>query len=238
MKVTRHIATLTSMGLLCASLTWGADKDQSDIEKRIDKSATVLQEVMATPDHAIPDKIVDHANCIAVIPSLVKIAVGFGGEHGKGVATCRTEHGWSAPLPIDITGGSWGLQLGGQAIDLVLVFMGHGGMEHLMNDHFKVGGDASAAAGPVGRDASADTDASMQDKILTYSRARGLFAGVDLSGSVVKQDKDETRILFGRMAPAQDILTGKIAPPASSEPLLSTLRKVSEEARGRERAGN
>jgi len=192
---------------------------------------------MATPDHAIPDKILDGANCIAVIPSLVKIAVGFGGEHGKGVATCRTAHGWSAPLPIDITGGSWGLQLGGQAIDLVLVFMGHSGMEHLMSDHFKIGGDASAAAGPVGRDAAADTDIKMSDKILTYSRARGLFAGVDLSGTVVKQDKDETRLLFGgKMDSANSILTGKVAAPAASEPLLSVLRKVSEEARGRERA--
>jgi lipid-binding SYLF domain-containing protein len=240
MKATSYLVTLTAMVLAFASLTWAADKDKdrSDIEKRIDKSATVLQEVMATPDHAIPDKIVDHADCIAVIPSLVKIAVGFGAEHGKGVATCRTEHGWSAPLPIDITGGSWGLQLGGQAIDLVLVFMGQGGMEHLISDHFKVGGDASAAAGPVGRQAAADTDVEMKDKILTYSRARGLFAGVDLSGTVVKQDKDETRILFGKMASSEDILHGSIAPPSSSEPLLSVLRKVSEEARGRERAEN
>lgn len=238
MKTTKYLMVLTTLALLFTSLTWADDdKNESDINKRIDKSAAVLQEVMATPDHAIPDKILDGANCIAVIPSLVKIAVGFGGEHGKGVATCRTAHGWSAPLPIDITGGSWGLQLGGQAIDLVMVFMGHGGMEHLMSDHFKVGGDASAAAGPVGRDAAADTDIKMSDKILTYSRARGLFAGVDLSGTVVKQDKDETRLLFGGTLNSPDaILTGKVAPPAASEPLLSVLRKVSEEARGRERA--
>jgi SH3 domain-containing YSC84-like protein 1 len=237
MKTTKILA-LTTLALLFTSLTWAADdKSESDINKRIDKSANVLEEVMATPDHAIPDKILDGANCIAVIPSLVKIAVGFGGEHGKGVATCRTAHGWSAPLPIDITGGSWGLQLGGQAIDLVMVFMGHGGMEHLMSDHFKVGGDASAAAGPVGRDAAADTDIKMSDKILTYSRARGLFAGVDLSGTVVKQDKDETRLLFGGNLDSPDaILTGKVAPPPSSEPLLSVLRKVTEEARVRERA--
>jgi len=238
MKATKYLLSLTIFALLCASLTWAADKDRSDIEKRIDKSAAVLSEVMATPDHAIPDKIIDHANCIAVIPSLVKIAVGFGGEHGKGVATCRTENGWSAPLPISITGGSWGLQLGGQAIDLVLVFMGHQGMEHLMSDHFKLGGDASAAAGPVGRDAAADTDLAMSDKILTYSRARGLFAGVDLSGTVVKQDHDETALLFGKMIPADDILRGEVAPPAASEPLLSTLRKVSDQARSRDQAAN
>jgi lipid-binding SYLF domain-containing protein len=235
MKATKYLLTLT-MTLIFASVTWAADKEQSDIDKRIDKSANVLSEVMATPDHAIPDKIIDHANCIAVIPSLVKIAVGFGGEHGKGVATCRTEQGWSAPLPISVTGGSWGLQLGGQATDLVLVFMGDHGMEHLISDHFKVGGDVSAVAGPVGRNAAADTDIEMKDKILTYSRSRGLFAGIDLSGTVVKQDKDETRLLFGKMPSAEDILRGHVAPPAGSEPLLSVLRKVTEEAQGRERA--
>jgi lipid-binding SYLF domain-containing protein len=186
---------------------------------------------MATPDHAIPDKIIDHANCIAVIPSLFKLALGFGGEHGKGVASCRTEHGWSAPAPVTISGGSWGLQLGGQATDLVLVFIGDQGMEHLLSDHFKLGGDASAAAGPVGRDAAADTDIEMKDKILTYSRARGLFAGIDLSGSVITQDKDETRILFGKMVPFEDILRGRVAPPTGSEPLLSVLRDVSAQAR-------
>jgi lipid-binding SYLF domain-containing protein len=236
MKATKYLLILTAMALIFASATWATDEDKSDIDKRIDKSANVLEEVMATPDHAIPDKIIDHANCIAVIPSLVKIAVGFGGEHGKGVATCRTEHGWSAPLPISVTGGSWGLQLGGQATDLVLVFMGDHGMEHLISDHFKVGGDVSAAAGPVGRNAAADTDIEMKDKILTYSRSRGLFAGIDLSGTVVKQDKDETRLLFGKLPPAEDILKGRVAPPAASEPLLSVLRKVTEEAHGRERA--
>jgi len=239
MKASKYAVALFSMTLVFATMTWAVDdKDRSDIEKRIDKSATVLSEVMSTPDHAIPDKIIDHANCIAVIPSLVKIAIGFGGERGKGVATCRTEHGWSAPLPIDVTGGSWGLQLGGQAIDLVLVFMGDRGMEHLMHDHFKIGGDASAAAGPVGRAAAADTDAAMKDEILTYSRARGLFAGIDLSGTVVKQDEDETRILFGKMIKADDILRGRIAPPPASEPFLSVLREVSDQARERDQAAN
>jgi SH3 domain-containing YSC84-like protein 1 len=235
---TKYLLALTAMALICSSLSWAGDKDkdQSDIEKRIDKSAAVLKEVMATPDHAIPDKIIDHANCIAVIPSLVKIAVGFGGEHGKGVASCRTEHGWSAPAPIAITGGSWGLQLGGQATDLVLVFMGDRGMEHLLSDHFKLGGDASAAAGPVGRDAAADTDIEMKDKILTYSRARGLFAGVDLSGSVISQDKDETRILFGKMLPFDEILKGRVAPPTASDPFLGVLRNVSAQAREHEAA--
>ncbi len=231
MKATKYLLAMTTVALMCASLTWAADDKASDIDKRVDKSATVLSEVMATPDHAIPDGIINHANCIAVVPSLVKIAVGFGGEHGRGVASCRVGDGWSAPAPITVTGGSWGLQLGGQATDLVLVFMGDHGMEHLLSDHFKLGGDASAAAGPVGRNAAADTDASMNDKILTYSRSRGLFAGIDLSGAVVSQDKDETRILYGKMVPFDAILRGKVPPPSSSEPFGEALRKASEHAR-------
>jgi lipid-binding SYLF domain-containing protein len=238
MKTPKYLLmTLTMLILFLAAFAWAADdKDESSIDKRIEKSASVLSEVMATPDHAIPDKILDGAKCIAVVPSLVKIAIGFGGQHGHGVASCRTESGWSAPLPIDMTGGSWGLQLGGEATDLVLVFMGDRGMQHLMADHFKIGGDASAAAGPVGRNAAAETDVELNDKILTYSRSRGLFAGIDLSGTAVKQDNDETRLLFGKMERPEDILTGKVAPPPSSQPFISELRKMSDEAHGRERA--
>src|SRR6202034_1417835 len=169
-------------------VSWSADRDQSDINKRIDEAAKVLNEIMATPDKAIPDKVMRDAKCVAVIPSMVKIAVGFGGSHGKGVATCRTESGsWSAPAPITITGGSWGLQLGGQAVDLVMIVTNDDGMQHLLSSKFKIGADSSAAAGPVGRDAGADTDWKMKAQLLTYSRARGLFAGIDLSGSAVTQ---------------------------------------------------
>jgi SH3 domain-containing YSC84-like protein 1 len=226
-------------GSALSSLTWAADdKDRSDIEKRIDNSAKVLSEIMATPDKAIPDKIMSDAKCIAVIPSMVKIAVGFGGNHGKGVATCRTEHGWSAPAPITITGGSWGLQLGGQAVDLVLIVTNEQGMQHLLSSHFSLGGDASAAAGPVGRDAAADTDIKMRAEVLTYSRARGLFAGIDLSGAAISQDKDETRILFGKMVPFEDILRGKVAPPEGSEPFLAVVRKYSIQAKDKDQAAN
>src|SRR5271166_1397531 len=188
-------------------MSWGADadKEQSDIAKRIDASAKVLNEIMATPDKAIPDRVMRDAKCIAVIPSMVKIAVGFGGNHGKGVATCRTESGrWSAPAPITITGGSWGLQLGGQAIDLIMIVTNDNGMEHLLSSKFRLGADASAAVGPVGRDTAADTDWKMKAEVLTYSRARGLFAGIDLNGSAITQDKDETRILYGRFIPFAD----------------------------------
>ena len=217
---------------LLMGVSWAADKDQSDIAKRIDESAKVLNEIMATPDKAIPDKVMRDAKCIAVIPSMVKIAIGFGGNHGKGVATCRTESGaWSAPAPLTITGGSWGLQLGGQAVDLVMIVTNEQGMQHLLSSKFKLGADASAAAGPVGRDAAADTDIKMRAEVLTYSRARGLFAGIDLSGAAITQDKDETRLLYGSFMPFSEILSGKVQPTAVSEPFLTAVRRYSGESR-------
>ena len=218
-----------SLASLFLGMSWAADddKDQSDIGKRIDNAAKVLDEIMATPDKAIPEKVMHDAKCVAVIPSMVKIAVGFGGNHGKGVATCRTGAGWSAPAPITITGGSWGLQLGGQAVDIVMIVTNDNGMQHLLSSKFKLGGDASAAAGPVGRDAAADTDIKMRAEVLTYSRARGLFAGIDLSGAAISQDKDETHVLYGHFVPFGDILSGKVRPTASSETFLAAVRKYS-----------
>ena len=229
----KYLLTLSSVVLVLATMSWAADneKDQLDINKRITKAAEVLNEIMGTPDKAIPDKVMDKAKCLAVVPSVVKIAVGFGGEHGKGVVTCKTANRWSAPAPISITGGSWGLQLGGQAIDLVMVVMNDQGMQHLLSSKFKIGADASAAAGPVGRTAAADTDASMRAEVLTYSRARGIFAGIDLSGAVVKQDKDETALLFGKVIPFEDILSGKVPAPPAAQPFLAAVRKYSGEAR-------
>src|ERR1700747_476471 len=227
----RSLAVLGAGLLLLASMAWCADDKDSDVDKRVEESAKVLNEVMSVPDKAIPDKVMRDAKCIAVIPSMVKIAVGFGGNHGKGVATCRTETGWSAPAPITITGGSWGLQLGGQAVDLVMIVTNQSGMEHLLSSKFKLGADASAAAGPVGRDTAADTDIKMRAEVLTYSRARGVFAGVDLSGAVVKQDKDETSLLFGKMIPFEEILSGKVAAPAGSGAFLTAVKKYSGQAK-------
>src|SRR5580693_2299197 len=231
--VPRCLLTLGAGLLLCAGMAFSADdKDQSDIDKRLDASAKVLNEVMATPDKAIPDKVMKDAKCVAVIPSMVKIAIGFGGSHGKGVATCRTESGaWSAPAPITITGGSWGLQLGGQAVDLIMIVTNESGMQHLLSSKFKIGADASAAAGPVGRDAGADTDWKMKAEMLTYSRARGLFAGVDLSGSSITQDKDETRILYGQFVPFTEILNGKVQPKDSADPFLAAIAKYAGQAK-------
>src|SRR6266536_4376382 len=206
--------------------SWAADNDESDIEKRIDNSAKVLDEIMATPDKGIPDKIMSDAKCIAIIPSMVKIAVGFGGRRGKGIATCRLDNGkWSGLAPITITGGSWGLQLGGQAVYLVMIVMNDDGMHHLLSSKFKIGADASAAAGPVGRHAGADTDWKMKSQVLTYSRSRGLFAGIDLNGASITQDKDETHLLYGKFVPFDQILEGKVRRTRMSEPFLSALSR-------------
>ena len=231
--VAKILLMLAASMLLFASAAWAADgdKDQSDIQKRIKNAASVLDEIMAVKDKSIPDKIMADAECVAVVPSMVKIAVGFGGNHGKGVATCRTSTGWSAPAPFTITGGSWGLQIGGQAIDLVMLVMNQKGMDALLSSKFKVGADASAAAGPVGRETAADTDWKMKAEVLTYSRARGVFAGIDLSGSRIAQDQDETRVLFGKMVPFADILGGKVTPPEGSEPFLSAVHKYASQAK-------
>lgn len=199
--------------------------DQPDVIKRMNNAAAVLTEIMGTPDKAIPDRVLSDTRCLAIIPSMIKIAIGFGGNHGKGVATCRTQRGWSPPAPITITGGSWGLQLGGQAVDLVLMVMNQKGMENLLSSKFKLGASASAAAGPVGRDAGADTDWKMKSEVLSYSRARGLFAGVDLSGAAITQDKDETRLLYGKLVPFKEILYGDIPAPKGSHEFLSTVAK-------------
>ncbi len=205
---------------------------EPDVVKRMNTSAGVLDEIMGTPDKGIPRKILGDAKCIIVVPSMVNVAVVFGGRHGKGVATCRTtnsEHnGWSAPAPIDITGGSWGLQLGGQAIDLVMLVMNQRGMDHLLSSKFKIGAEATGAAGPVGREVEGDTDWKMKAEILTYSRARGLFAGIDLNGASIKQDRDETAVLYGNIVPFDEILSGKTGAPSTSHHFLATVRKYAE----------
>lgn len=227
----RSLVMIGASVLLFGSLAWCAD-DHSDIDKRLDASAKVLTEIMGTPDKAIPDKVMRDAKCIAVIPSMVKIAVGFGGSHGKGVATCRTESGaWSAPAPITLTGGSWGLQLGGQAVDVVMVVTNEQGMQHLLASKFKLGADASAAAGPVGRDAGADTDWKLKAEVLTYSRARGIFAGIDLNGAALTQDKDETRLLYGKFVPFSEILGGQVHAEQGSDEFLEAVRRYSGQSR-------
>jgi SH3 domain-containing YSC84-like protein 1 len=207
-----------------------SEKNDTEIAKRLDNAATVLTEIMGTPDKAIPGNVLADAKCVMVIPSMIHIAVGFGGRHGKGVATCRTANGWSAPAPVDLTGGSWGLQLGGEAVDLVMLVMNDKGMQHLLSSKFKIGAEASGAAGPVGRQASGDTDWKMKSEILSYSRSRGAFAGINLNGASVKQDKDETAVLYGKTVPFTALLSGKVPPPPVSKNFLTTIRKYARVA--------
>jgi SH3 domain-containing YSC84-like protein 1 len=207
-----------------AAPAWAAE-DRDKIVDRVDSAATVLKEIMAAPDKGIPEEVIGSAQCIAVVPSLLKGGFVVGAAYGKGVVTCRTQKGWSAPAFFRVEGGSFGLQIGGQAVDLVMLVMNDNGMRNLLSSKFKIGADASAAAGPVGRHAEAATDWKMRAELLTYSRARGLFAGITLNGAVVRQDKDDTRDFYGHMVSFRSILTGLVAPPKGSEPLLKAAAK-------------
>jgi lipid-binding SYLF domain-containing protein len=203
----------------------------SDEVKRVQAAARVLDEIMATPDKGIPQDVFKSAKCVAVVPSMIKGGFIVGGRYGKGVATCRTANGWSAPAPIGIAGGSWGLQFGGEAVDLVMLVMNQQGMDHLLSSKFKLGAEGSVAAGPIGRQVEGSTDWKMQSEVLTYSRARGVFAGIELNGAVIKQDNDETRVLYGKMAPFRAILSGKVSPPRGTEAFVAAVRKYAAESK-------
>src|SRR5271154_1484611 len=207
-----------------------ATEDNTKATGRIEAAGNVLEEIEAAPDQRIPEEVLGSADCVAVVPSLLNGGFVFGGRYGKGVASCRTAKGWSAPAFFTIGGGSFGLQIGGQATDLVMLIMNKGGMDNLLSSQFKLGADASAAAGPVGRHAAADTDWKMRAQVLTYSRSRGLFAGLELSGAVIKQDKDSTREFYGRMVPFKTSLKGDVEAPKASYPFLSSLAKWAQEA--------
>jgi len=233
MKLLGHAVAVGVLVAAMSSTMFAKDPDEkaSDQVKRIDAAANVLDEIMAAPDKGIPKDVLDSAKCVAVVPSMIKAGFVFGGRYGKGVATCRTKSGWSAPAPFTVAGGSWGLQIGGEAVDVVMLVMNDKGMEHLLASKFKLGAEASAAAGPVGREASANTDWKMRAEILTYSRARGIFGGLELQGAVVKQDKDDTQILYGKPVSFRSILTGEVPPPEGSQHFLTTLRKYAAEAK-------
>jgi len=171
-----------------------------------------------------------------VVPSMLKGGFVVGANYGKGVATCRTATGWSAPAPFRIAGGSVGFQIGGEAVDVVMIVMNDKGMRNLLNSKFKLGADASVAAGPVGRHAEGDTDWKMRAEVLSYSRARGVFAGVALNGAAISQDDDETRVLYGEKVSFNQILTGSIPPPSGSDNFLATVKKYSAEAKANAKA--
>lgn len=206
-------------------------KDVSEEVHRMNAAATVLEEVMGAPDKGIPQEILESAKCLAVVPSMLKGGFVVGASYGKGVASCRTGSGWSAPAPFKLAGGSLGLQIGGEAADVVMVIMNDRGMKDLLSSKFKLGADASVAAGPVGRHAEGDTDWKMRAEVLSYSRARGVFAGISLDGAVVTQDEDETRVLYGDKVSFERILTGKVLVPSGSESFLAAVKKYTAEAR-------
>src|SRR6266567_6638912 len=215
-----------------SSFTFAAD-DQAKASKaadRVQAAADVLNEIESAPDSGIPQEILGKAECVAVVPSMLKGGFIVGGKYGRGLASCRTPKGWSAPAFFTVKGGSVGFQIGGQAVDLVMLIMNNEGMQHLLSSQVALGADASVAAGPVGRHAEGNTDWKMRAQVLTYSRARGVFAGVSLSGAVVKQDKDSTRVVYGHMMTSKAALTGGVDPPAGANAFLTTLAKWAQDA--------
>jgi lipid-binding SYLF domain-containing protein len=225
----RKVLLLCLAACLAFSVCYAEEKD-SKAEDRVQAAATVLDEIQSAPDTGIPQEVLGAAECVSVVPSMLKAGFVFGARYGRGVASCRTPKGWSAPAFLTIEGGSFGLQIGGQAVDLVMLIMNKDGMQNLLSSQFKLGADASVAAGPVGRAAAADTDWKMKAQVLSYSRARGVFAGLELSGAVIKQDKDSTREFYGRMVSSKSSLTGEVEPPKDAYPFLSTLAKWAREA--------
>ena len=227
----KRLVSLTLVVLLC-SFAFAADEAEkpSKASDRVQAGGDVLNEIESAPDSGIPLEILGKAECVAVVPSMLKGAFIVGGKYGRGLASCRTPKGWSAPAFFTLTGGSVGFQIGGQAVDLVMLIMNNDGMQHLLSSKVALGADASVAAGPVGRHAEGNTDWKMRAQVLTYSRARGVFAGVSLNGAVLKQDKDSTREFYGHMMTFKAALTGEVDPPAAANSFLTTLAKWAQEA--------
>src|ERR1700680_2483330 len=225
--------SLLVVSVLCLNLAaFGADEQSrpSKAALRAQAAADVLDEIQGAPDKGIPQDVLGSAECVAVVPSLLKGGFIVGGRFGRGLASCRTPKGWSAPAFFTVKGGSVGFQIGGQAVDLVMLIMNNDGMQHLLSSRFSLGADASVAAGPVGRHAEGNTDWKMRAQVLTYSRARGIFAGVSLAGAVINQDKDSTREFYGHMVTFRAALTGEVDPPPAANPFLTTLANWAQEA--------
>jgi lipid-binding SYLF domain-containing protein len=215
--------TLTSVNLLAAS-------GREDSVERLQASAEVLQSVFSAPDKGIPDSVMDSAKCIIVVPHLIKGGFVFGAKHGRGVATCRTETGWSAPAFVSIGGGSWGLQIGVQEVDLVMLIMNDRGTQHLLSSKFELSGEGSVAAGPVGRQAVAGTDWKLNTEVLSYSRTKGIFAGLTLEGAVVEQDNDSTYAIYDHEPTFRNVLSGRVPTPAIAMDFEKTVGEVAMKA--------
>ena len=231
MKKIMFVFAILGLGTLC----WAGSAREDAIE-RLNNATAVMHEIMAAPDKGIPEEVLEHAKCVAVIPHMVKGGFVFGAKGGKGVATCRTADGWSAPAFITISGGSWGLQIGVEAVDVVMIIQNDKGMQRLLSSNFQVGGDASAAAGPVGRHAEAGTDWKMDTEILTYSRAKGAFAGLTLEGASIRQDSDSRHAMYGHNVTTRALLLGKVAVPAAARPFLAEVHEAKVQAVAAENA--
>ncbi len=227
------VLLVLSMTALPGNLAW-AGSAREDATERLQNSAYVLKEIAAAPDKGIPEEILHGAKCMVVVPHLVKGGFIFGAKHGRGVAVCRTSDGWSAPAFISVSGGSWGLQIGAEGVDLVMLVMNDRGLQHLLSSKFQITGEGSAAAGPVGRHASAGTDWMLNTELLTYSRSRGVFAGLTLEGAVMEQDADSTTAIYGSDLPFKKILLGEVAAPAQAAPFLQAVAQISHQARTQE----
>jgi SH3 domain-containing YSC84-like protein 1 len=218
---------------VCGMAAQAFAASRQDLQDRIDSAKTVLDQIMNAKDNGIPYNILQQATCVAVVPGMIKGAFIFGAQYGQGVVTCRTGHGWSAPAFIRLAGGSWGLQIGGQATDLVLVAVNDNGFQDLLKSKFKIGANASAAAGPVGRNGEASTDWKMSAELLTYSRSRGLFAGIDLDGTSVSQNRTDTAAYYGQDYPFQTILKGSVAVPQDSVAFVQSVAHYFVESKNR-----
>ena len=225
LNVMKKFATALSGFVVASSLHAFAADDKAKVDERLTSARAVIREVMATPDKAIPSSILSGASCVVVIPSYKKAAFLVGAQYGQGVATCRTSKGWSSPVFVQLTGGSFGFQIGGQATDLVLVAMNQNGLQDMLKNKFKIGADAAAAAGPVGRNAQAGTDWKLNSEFLSYSRAKGLFAGINLDGTVLSQNTDDTRTFYGADVPFEQVLKGDQKTPPAAVPFVRTVAK-------------
>lgn len=228
MKKTMAVLLMSLVGLL-GTYAWASSGREETVD-RLQKSVDVLHAVMATPDKGIPEEVLSNAKCILVVPDLIKGGFIFGGKHGRGVASCRTAEGWSAPAFVSVGGGSWGLQIGVEGVDLVMLVMNDQGFQHLLSSKFALTGEGSVAAGPVGRHASAGTDWKMNTQVLTYSRSRGVFAGLTLEGAVVQQDDDSTKVIYGKHMLFRSILSGKVATPKSAVAFVKAVSDAGQQA--------
>src|SRR6266700_3617263 len=229
MKKIMSVLMMSCMGLF-TTLSWAGTAREDTVE-RFHSSVEVLHAIMEAPDKGVPEEVLSNAKCILVVPNLIKGGFIFGGKHGRGVATCRTSSGWSAPAFVSVGGGSWGLQIGVEGVDLVMLVMNEQGFQHLLSSKFQLSGEGSAAAGPVGRHASAGTDWKMNTQMLTYSRSKGLFAGITLEGVVVQQDDDSTKAIYGKNVKFRNILSGRVSTPQSAEAFMKAVSDAGHQAR-------